>query len=103
MLERLAVAILEARGDSSQREFAEVLGVAQTAVHGWENRKNYPNLRNLEKIARVRNQLPEEFVAYLYGRDRQSPLEAMKQQIAVMSCPEIGEISRAIADRLAGI
>ena len=40
---KLAVAVQEARGKLSQREFAEVLGVSQSTVQQWENGKNVPS------------------------------------------------------------
>lgn len=104
-LRRLASAIVEIRGDRSQRELAELLEVAQSTVNSWENARNTPSLDNLEKLAKLRNELPEDFLAYLYGRSRNRPISIneIKAQIAVMSCPEIGEVSRAIADRLSGL
>lgn len=105
VLQRLAAAVLEARGELSQRKFADLLRVSQSTIQSWENGRNTPNLENLEKLARIRSQLPEDFVGYLYGRNAnkgQMDLQAIKARIAVMSCPDIGEISRAIADRLSG-
>jgi transcriptional regulator with XRE-family HTH domain len=68
VLSRLAVAVQEARGDRSQREFALVLKVSQSTVQQWENGKNVPSLENLEKIALMKGMLVEDFVAYLYNR-----------------------------------
>lgn len=95
VLRRLATAVLDARGSRSQREFAKVLDVGQSTVQAWENGKNVPNLENLEKLAEIRGELPEEFVAYLYGRVlTESPLE---QRVKGMARREIARLTRAIA------
>ncbi len=100
VLQRLAQSVLEARGERSQREFAQLIGVAQSTVQSWENAKNTPSLENLEKIASIRGQLPEEFVAFLYGRSigQSLPLE---EQISRMSCKQVSTLMNAIAARLA--
>jgi transcriptional regulator with XRE-family HTH domain len=101
VLQRLAKAVRDAREATgkSQREFAELLGVAQSTIAGWEGAKNTPNLENLEKLARIRGQLPEEFVSYLYGRSKggRMPLE---EQIASLPGLELAALLEAIAARL---
>lgn len=99
-LQRLAQAVLQARGALSQRDFAKSMGVAQSSIQGWENAKNTPSLENLEKIARMRGQLPEEFVAFLYGRSIGYSLP-LEEQISRMSCKQVATLMTAIADRLA--
>ncbi|PSB29960.1 hypothetical protein C7B82_10255 [Stenomitos frigidus ULC18] len=95
VLQRLATAVYAARGGRSQRVFAKVVGVSQSTVQAWENGKNIPNLENLEKLAEIRGELPEEFVAYLYGRVlTESPLE---QRVKGMARREIARLTRAIA------
>lgn len=95
VLKRLASATQEMRGDRSQREFAKLLEVGQSTVQAWENGRNVPNLENLEKLAALRGELPEEFVAYLYGRTlTESPLE---QRIKGMARREVARLTRAIA------
>lgn len=94
-LQRLATAVLEARGSRSQREFARLLGVGQSTVQAWENAKNVPDLDNLAKLAEIRGELPEEFLAFLYGRVlSESPLE---QRVKGMARREIARLTRAIA------
>jgi transcriptional regulator with XRE-family HTH domain len=100
-LNRLAKAVQDLRGDSSQRELASKLGVAQSTVQSWENGKNVPNLENVEKLAAMRGQLPEEFVAYLYGREVGSSLP-IEEQIKGMSLRGLARVNRAIAERLGG-
>lgn len=97
VLKRLAKAVLEARGGRSQREFAELLDVAQSTVQSWENGKNTPSLENMEKIARIRGQLPEEFVAYLYGREGEASLQ---DRINSMSQLEVAWLMVVIAKKL---
>lgn len=99
-LQRLAKSVLEARGERSQREFAQLIGVAQSTVQSWENARNTPSLENLEKIASMRGQLPEEFVAFLYGRSMGQSLP-LEEQISRMSSKQVSNLMNAIAARLA--
>ena len=94
-LQRLASVVTDARESRTQREFAAMLDVGQSTVQAWENAKNVPNLANVEKLAELRGELPEEFVAYLYGRVlNESPLE---QRVKGMTRREIARLTRAIA------
>lgn len=101
VLERLAVAVLEARKalGKSQHEFAALLNVAQSTIASWEKGERTPNLENMEKLARIRGQLPEEFVAYLYGRKVGEPLP-IAQRIKLSTPKEKAAVLRAIADGL---
>jgi len=56
------------RQNLTQQQLADRLGVSRTAIHSWESESALPRLEQIEKIAEVRNQLPEEFVAEIYGR-----------------------------------
>jgi DNA-binding XRE family transcriptional regulator len=99
-LGRLAIAVQEARGKMSQREFAEVLGVSQSTVQQWENGKNVPSLENLEKIARIKGMLVEDFVAYLYGRSRGVTSKDILDRIEVMPSRDFAQVMRVMADRM---
>lgn len=99
-LERLATAVLEARGKMSQREFAEVLKVSQSTVQQWENGKNVPSLENLEKIARIKGMLVEDFVAYLYGRNRGLSSKDILERVEVMPSRDFAQVMRVMADRM---
>ncbi len=101
VLQRLAHAVLELRGDRSQRDLATLLGVAQSTIQGWENARNVPNLENLEKLASLRGQLPEEFVAFLYGRTA-GESSAIEQRIRGMPRRDVARMTRAIADWIEG-
>ncbi len=68
-------------------------------MQSWENSKNTPSLENLEKIARMRGQLPEEFVAYLYGRPEGSRMP-FDEQIESMSWSDLGQLMKMIGRRL---
>jgi len=82
VLERLTEIVREVRGDRSQRDLADLFAVSQSTIHGWETGKSLPDLRNLEKIARLRGQLTEQLVADLYGRNTQASIQ---QQIESMN------------------
>lgn len=101
VLSRLAVAVQEARGDRSQREFALMLKVSQSTVQQWENGKNVPSLENLEKIALMKGMLVENFVAYLYNRTGGLTSKDILDRIKVMPSRDFGEILHVIGDRLA--
>ncbi|MFM7450079.1 MAG: helix-turn-helix transcriptional regulator [Leptolyngbyaceae cyanobacterium] len=101
VLSRLAVAVQEARGDRSQREFALMLKVSQSTVLQWENGKNVPSLENLEKIALMKGMLVEDFVAYLYNRTGGLTSKDILDRIKVMPSRDFGEILHVIGDRLA--
>jgi len=97
---RLGEAIRQLRGDRSQRVFAEVLGVGQATIQAWESGTGgTPTLDNLEKIAKLRDELPEQFVAYLFGRNI-TVGRSLHEIILTMTCEEIADISYAIAMRL---
>jgi transcriptional regulator with XRE-family HTH domain len=98
-LKRLSDAVRECRGERSQRDFAADIGVAQTTVLGWEAARNAPSLDNLEKIARLRGELIESFIAYLYGRDPGESLDLLSQ-VKATSKEKKAEILRIIADDL---
>ena len=99
-LGRLAVAVQEARGKLSQREFAEVLKVSQSTVQQWENGKNVPSLENLEKLARIQGMLVEDFVAYLYGRTGGVTSKDILDRIEVMPSRDFAQVMRVMADRM---
>jgi transcriptional regulator with XRE-family HTH domain len=101
VLKKLAVAVQEARGDCSQREFSKLLGVSQSTVQQWENGKNVPSLDNLEKIARMKGMLVEDFVAYLYDRTRGITSKDILDRVEVMPSQDFAQILHVIGDRLA--
>lgn len=80
---RLAKVVREARGQLSQREFAEQLGVSQTSIQRWEKGdiKGQLSLASLEKLAEQVGMHPEALVAYLYGRElrKRSPEEVIEK------------------------
>ena len=100
-LAKLAVAVQEARGRLSQRDFAEVLGVSQSTVQQWENGKNVPSLENLEKIARIKGMLVEAFVVYLYGRTGGLTSKDILDRVEVMPSQDFAQVLRVMADRMA--
>jgi phage repressor protein C with HTH and peptisase S24 domain len=73
--QRLSEALKEMRGDRSQRAFAEVLGVGAAAVQQWERAKGGdPSYDSIQKIAKLRDEHPDEFIAYLLGREKQEAI-----------------------------
>lgn len=96
-LERFAEVVKEARGERSQREFAEMLGISQSTVFNWENAKNSPDIDGIEKIARIRGQLPEELLAAIYDRTTQASLQ---ERINSMSNQELAWLMMLIAQRM---
>lgn len=100
VLDRLAEAVKESRKSLglSQRDFANLLGCSQGAVQGWEAGRNPPNLENLEAIARVRGQRPDEFVAYLYGVSGEPSLQ---ERIKSMDQAELSWLLMLIAQQMA--
>jgi transcriptional regulator with XRE-family HTH domain len=98
-LRRFARVVSDLRGDRSQKTLAELLGVAQSSIAGWENARNTPSLDNLERIAQMREMSPEELLALLYGRELPSSLP-IDQQIARMRKADLIKLLKLIADRL---
>lgn len=98
--DKLARAIVYARGDLSQAEFAKKLGVSQSTVQSWETKKNTPTLENLEKIAEVTGQFPEELIAHLYGRDIGGSL-SVEAQINQLPMEQLSSILDAVSRRIA--
>lgn len=98
VLRRYAEVVKEARGKRSQREFAELLGLSQSTIHNWENAKNAPDIDGLEKIARIRGQLPEELLTELYGRTTEASLQ---ERIESMSNQELAWLMMLFAQRMA--
>lgn len=103
--QRLAAHVKQLRGKRSHREFAPMVGVAASTISGWESCKNLPNLENLEKLAELASQLPEVFLARLYGRDIATE-EAQSVPIAFaihsMDNQDISGVLCAIAKKLGG-
>ncbi|NJP11683.1 MAG: helix-turn-helix domain-containing protein [Leptolyngbyaceae cyanobacterium RU_5_1] len=97
VLQRYAEVVKQARGKRSQREFSELLEVSQSTVHNWENAKNAPDLDGIEKIARIRGQLPEELITEIYGRQSETSLQ---ERISLMNNRELAWLMTLIAQKL---
>jgi len=96
VLRRYADIVKELRGELSQKEFAKLLGVSQSTIHNWENAKNAPDLDGIEKIARIRGQLPQELLTELYGERAEFSIQ---ERIEVMSDQEVGWLMMLVAKR----
>jgi transcriptional regulator with XRE-family HTH domain len=101
--DRLANRVKLLRGNRSQALFAKELGVSQPTVTGWEKSANLPNLDNLERLAELANQLPEQLLAEIYGRrivTETAPPVAFA--ITTMGNREISDVLILIANKIAG-
>jgi transcriptional regulator with XRE-family HTH domain len=76
--ERLRELVQRARGDKSQRKFAEELGVSFTTVNSWEKGKRFPDRDNLIKIALRAGCTFEAAIAYLNEGEVPQPVEIDK-------------------------
>jgi len=100
---RLAQKVKALRGEASQIEFAKRLEVRQSTIASWEKATNVPTLENLEKLAELSGQLPEEFLANIYGRTistQECPTVAFA--ITIMDNQEIGCVLMQIGKRFGG-
>lgn len=101
--DRLAAMVKSLRGNRSQAVFAKQLGVSQPTVTGWEKSANLPNLDNLERLAELADQLPEQFLAEIYGRCIVTqPAPSMAFAVAAMTNQEIGDVLMLIAQKIVG-
>lgn len=96
---RLGEVVRQLRGKQTQKEFARMLEVGQSTLSMWESGKVTPDLENLEKLASVWRKTPEEFVAYLYGR--QILNGTLTNAIDAMSLKELLSLQILISHQLA--
>jgi transcriptional regulator with XRE-family HTH domain len=97
--EKLAGAVLELRGDRSQRVFAKILDVSQGAIQSWESKQSLPDLGNLQKLATLRGEKVEVFIAYLCGRPFGETVPA-EQQVKGMSGERLARLQIAIGEEM---
>jgi len=101
--DRLANKVKRLRGDRTHREFGAILSVSGSTISFWENSKSIPAIENLEKLAELANQLPEEFLAEVYGREivtKECPSVAFA--ITTMDNKDVGGILMLIGQKIAG-
>ncbi|WP_434684044.1 helix-turn-helix domain-containing protein [Pseudanabaena minima] len=101
--QRLAQKVRALRDNTSQVEFAKTMGVRQSTIASWEKATNVPTLENIEKLAELSKQLPEEFLANIYGRTistQECPTVAFA--ITTMDNQEIGCILMLIGQHFGG-
>jgi transcriptional regulator with XRE-family HTH domain len=97
--ERLAQLIKELRGDTTQREFAKLLGTSYTAIQDWEKQIRLPKEKNLKRIAQLKGWTEEELLHYLFLPDAQpqiaptDPLELLITQVQTLSLPQMQQLS----------
>ncbi len=63
----LATLLKELRGESSLREFAEIIGATLFSLRLWESGKGEPRMRVLSKIAALKGWTLDELMVYLEG------------------------------------
>lgn len=66
---RLGQIVRQMRGNQGQIAYAKKLGIAQSTLSNYENGLTTPQLDHIEILAKELGMTPEEFVAYLYGRN----------------------------------
>lgn len=101
---RLAKAVKELRGKLSYREFAKQFPIVYSAVASWEKGQSVPSTENLEKLAAMRGETLDQFLAYLNGNQKsneiESPTAKVIQQIKMLPRHELHLVLRVVADRI---
>lgn len=100
---RLSQKVRQLRGNQTQTRFASILKISQSTVAAWEKGENVPDLENIEKLAELADQKPEEFLAELYGRKidtKECPPLAFA--ITTMNNQEISGVLMLIAQKIGG-
>lgn len=64
--ERLAQLIKELRGNTTQREFARLIGTSYTAIQDWEKQIRLPSLKNLKRLAQLKGWTQAELFHYIF-------------------------------------
>jgi transcriptional regulator with XRE-family HTH domain len=100
--ERLRELVKTARGEQSQRKFAEGLGVSWTSVHAWEKGKRFPDRENIMKIAAKAGMTYDQAIAFLNEQEVEPPTELQNilTSIKFMPLKDLALVGHAIADRL---
>jgi len=98
-LQKLAQEVLQLRGDRSQRDFAKLIDASQGAVQAWEQGETCPSVDSLAKLAALRGEHVEQFIAYLCDRPFGSQLP-LKQQVRGMSLKKLAELNESIAEEI---
>jgi transcriptional regulator with XRE-family HTH domain len=106
---KFAELVKRLRGDLTQKEFADILGVTYGAIQGWENEAvNNPSSANLAKIAHHAGLTIEQLMARLEGKNDSdikndvNPLYVVNQ-LKTMSVKDLTHLYRAVSDRLVAI
>jgi transcriptional regulator with XRE-family HTH domain len=63
---RLAQLIKELRGDTTQREFARLLGTSYTTIQDWEKQIRLPSPKNLKRLAQFKGWTQAELLHYIF-------------------------------------
>ena len=74
-LNNLSKLLLELKGDMSEDELAERLGVTQTSLNRWLNKKYFPRFTSLEKIANYMAITVDDLLQRLDEEKEETPKE----------------------------
>lgn len=106
--EKLASAVIELRSrrGESQRQFALVVGVSYAAIRSWENFESMPGTKNLERIAALRGESLEQFLAFLRGHGEQTQppnktVEEIFKDTVSLSRSELARLIQMLVEKLA--
>lgn len=106
---RFAEIIRSLRGELTQKEFAQILGVTYGAIQAWEKEEvNNPSSANLAKIANYVGLTFEQLMASVNGESvpeiqkTVNPLY-VTTQLKTMSIEDLTHLYRAVSDRLVAI
>lgn len=100
---RLTALVKELRGDLSKGQFAKKIGVDPSTVSLWESGKAYPDLGNLNKLARLTAWNIEQLEHYLLEGElpTEDPLEQMLRKIKTLPSESLVKINAVAATTLA--
>lgn len=73
----LAKLVKELRGNTSQREFAKLVGTSYTTIQDWEKQVRLPSSKNLQRLSELKGWTQTELMNYLFsaGASHEQPSE----------------------------
>lgn len=108
--QRLAQLVKELRGQSTQREFARLLGTSYTAIQDWEKQVRLPRGANLQRIAEMKGWSQEEIMRFLFFPSEQSetvlpndPLDTILSLLENLSPLQLQKLGDALRARMGSL
>ncbi len=97
---RFAEIVIKLRGKRKIRDFAKTVGVSHPTILGWEDCRNEPNVKNLEKIAELRGETLDELLNAISNTQKSTSdnrvitviRQASKEELSIL----LSEISKRI-------